>query len=607
MTKLNEKIIKKYVTSQNQDDECHVSFNCTVKGDKEDIKYFEENVRQEDGSYYLELWTQAETEDEIINEIANYCFEAWGVTLDKIKIIEAILLRFQDYDELNEKATADLKKNWSTAEVSFSEEKPDGFLFKTAYGDFWFQCETEDVVEVEEVIQEAKKAKLNPNAGNVELGVKMFNDATTIGATEDLQEEVIYGLYMNKEEKPLMVGSKKECEEKRKHLQEVSPEDSYHRPNKYVVRLIGNTSWESLEEAKEDKEDIPETHEGQMDFLAKDEDEAIKGYKEVIKMTKNKHLAKQLNHIEDEEVAHKEFLELAKENPDATYEHKDEKLSEKLFTPEEQEEYGVDEEGYYEDHGRWGRLVQCGWCEDLCDQDECRYEVNFGWLCDRCQSALWSHGEKLHFIEPGPDSEEEEVELKKNFGIKENKNLKESQEDYWVISDGQNPKRSTVYASIDDLDSFIAQLEQAKKSAPGYWELLHFVTGKATKVWSTEEGRIVESKKLTENVSEEEIKKVIAKIGNKDLGKTLSDLQDTAFDLLDDKVLKKYSKAAQRDLDDCEGTDALYINGEAFDWKEFESRKVDIVKAWLRYFNDADASMLVRAYLIEESLEKAVK
>jgi hypothetical protein len=43
--------------------------------------------------------------------------------------------------------------------------------------------------------------------------------------------------------------------------------------------------------------------------------------------------------------------------------------------------------------------VECTWCEDLFDKSECRYEVNLGWLCDRCQAAIMSRGEQLTFRE----------------------------------------------------------------------------------------------------------------------------------------------------------------------------------------------------------------
>ena len=85
------------------------------------------------------------------------------------------------------------------------------------------------------------------------------------------------------------------------------------------------------------------------------------------------------------------------------------------FSEEEQEKYNCDEDGCYEENGHWGRLVKCGWCEDFYDADECKFEVDFGWLCDRCQDELQNHGGPLMFIEPAPRSCDEEDELEANL------------------------------------------------------------------------------------------------------------------------------------------------------------------------------------------------
>lgn len=60
-----------------------------------------------------------------------------------------------------------------------------------------------------------------------------------------------------------------------------------------------------------------------LEFLAKDEEEAIKGYDKVIdKMNKDgdSKILSQLIRIRDEEKAHLDFLNKAKEDPDAEYE-----------------------------------------------------------------------------------------------------------------------------------------------------------------------------------------------------------------------------------------------------------------------------------------------
>ena len=43
--------------------------------------------------------------------------------------------------------------------------------------------------------------------------------------------------------------------------------------------------------------------------------------------------------------------------------------------------------------------VECTWCEELFDKSECRYEVDLGWLCGRCEAAIKSRGEPLTFRE----------------------------------------------------------------------------------------------------------------------------------------------------------------------------------------------------------------
>lgn len=44
-------------------------------------------------------------------------------------------------------------------------------------------------------------------------------------------------------------------------------------------------------------------------------------------------------------------------------------------------------------------MVECKWCNDLFPKDECRKEVDFGYLCSRCEAAIKSRGETLTFTE----------------------------------------------------------------------------------------------------------------------------------------------------------------------------------------------------------------
>lgn len=57
--------------------------------------------------------------------------------------------------------------------------------------------------------------------------------------------------------------------------------------------------------------------------------------------------------------------------------------------------------------------VECTWCNELYGKDQCRYEVDLGWLCGRCEAAIKSRGETLTFRENNYwDFLDEELKLK---------------------------------------------------------------------------------------------------------------------------------------------------------------------------------------------------
>lgn len=71
---------------------------------------------------------------------------------------------------------------------------------------------------------------------------------------------------------------------------------------------------------------------------------------------------------------------------------------EDTFTKEEQEEYEIDENGY--DINGYDQWHHCGFCGEPYPDSEMRFEVDFGWICDRCQEDLRYHGgSRLYFIE----------------------------------------------------------------------------------------------------------------------------------------------------------------------------------------------------------------
>ena len=80
--------------------------------------------------------------------------------------------------------------------------------------------------------------------------------------------------------------------------------------------------------------------------------------------------------------------------------------------------------------------------------------------------------------------------------LKEEVVVTESKDDYYVLSDGANPRNSQVFSSLDNVDDFIATLES--KKADKHWELLHYVNGTPKKVWDSESGKVEESCNLNE-------------------------------------------------------------------------------------------------------------
>lgn len=101
------------------------------------------------------------------------------------------------------------------------------------------------------------------------------------------------------------------------------------------------------------------------------------------------------------------------------------------YTDEEKEEFELDDEGYDANGEKW---IHCEWCEDLQPVSELKKEKNLGWICDRCQSALYSRGEKPVYDEYAIYEESESSDYQKfvdasRNAYKEN-NLEEAYK-YW--------------------------------------------------------------------------------------------------------------------------------------------------------------------------------
>ena len=83
---------------------------------------------------------------------------------------------------------------------------------------------------------------------------------------------------------------------------------------------------------------------------------------------------------------------------------------------------------------------------------------------------------------------------------------------------------------------------------------------------------------------------------SKPWGKLCNQIQDVAYDHLSAKAWNSYIEKAARDSEECDGSDFLVMNGRYWDWKEFDTKTVEIVTAFLDYFN-ASALTLIEKYL----------
>ena len=91
-----------------------------------------------------------------------------------------------------------------------------------------------------------------------------------------------------------------------------------------VTKEMDDVFDKSLEMTKEFGEEPKlETFDEQMDFLAKDEQEAIDGYEKVLALVEDEHVKEQLEKILVEEKAHKEFLEKVKKDKSLEYSHEE--------------------------------------------------------------------------------------------------------------------------------------------------------------------------------------------------------------------------------------------------------------------------------------------
>lgn len=88
---------------------------------------------------------------------------------------------------------------------------------------------------------------------------------------------------------------------------------------------------------------------------------------------------------------------------------------------------------------------------------------------------------------------------------------------------------------------------------------------------------------------------IIRKVKNLNMGAALNHIQDVAEQILSEERWDSFLIATNVDASECEGMDGMLLNGEYFDWREFEFKKNEIIRAFLRYFTYEEIASIAKA------------
>ena len=151
------------------------------------------------------------------------------------------------------------------------------------------------------------------------------------------------------------------------------------------------------------------------------------------------------------------------------------KIKESLynFTEEEMTEYNMDEDGISLDS--YDEYVRCNWCGEVFTVDQCIFEANMGWLCDRCYSAIRSRGEKLTILTNPTDEEIISTLTEAKKMARDDLIAKEGTDDVDLVNAGREEDRVELEESVtitedietdkldDKLDTVLQNQEIIKK------------------------------------------------------------------------------------------------------------------------------------------------
>ena len=98
-----------------------------------------------------------------------------------------------------------------------------------------------------------------------------------------------------------------------------------------------------------------------------------------------------------------------------------------------------------------------------------------------------------------------------------------------------------------------------------------------------------------ETAQKDTVELIIDKVKNYSTkwGAILNHIQDVASKKLTIMEWATYMQKANEDKDKTKDQDGVLFNGEYFDFHEFTSKRLDIVRAYLRYFNERQLQQIL--------------
>ena len=85
---------------------------------------------------------------------------------------------------------------------------------------------------------------------------------------------------------------------------------------------------------------------------------------------------------------------------------------------------------------------------------------------------------------------------------------------------------------------------------------------------------------------------IIQKLGKLNFGKAANKINRVAQKVLPKAQFQRIVVKQNKDAEECDELDGALLNNEYFDWRVFETRRDDMIRAFLRYFDTPQLQLI---------------